>query len=63
MTVAARPKPQAPLRERLRELDDEIEQLVLAARQLQVEKRDVMDLLDKKWRGEDVPTSRQRERP
>ena len=56
MTVAARPKAQAPLRERLRELDDEVAQLVLAARQLQVSKRDVMDLLDKKWRDEDDAT-------
>lgn len=58
MTVAARPKAQAPLRERLRELDDEIAQLVLAARQLQVSKRDVLDVLDKKWRDDDDATGR-----
>jgi GntR family transcriptional regulator len=63
MTVAEQATAQAPLRERLRELDDEIEQLVLAARQLQVGKRDVMDLLDKKWRDEDDATGRQRTRP
>ena len=63
MTVADRATAQAPLRERLRELDDEIEQLVLAARQLQIGKRDVMDLLDKKWRDEDDATGRQRTRP
>jgi GntR family transcriptional regulator len=49
MTVATQPKTQTPLRERLRRLDDEVEALVLAARQLQVTKRDVLELLDKKW--------------
>jgi GntR family transcriptional regulator len=49
MTVAAQPKAQTPLRDRLRQLDDEVEALVLAARQLEVAKRDVVELLDKKW--------------
>jgi DNA-binding transcriptional regulator YhcF (GntR family) len=62
MTVAAQAKAQTPLRDRLRELDDEVEQLVLAARQLQVGKRDVMELLDKKWRDEDDATRPQRAR-
>jgi GntR family transcriptional regulator len=60
MTVAARPKPQSPLRDRLKQLDDEVEALVLAARQLEVAKRDVLDLLDKKWRDSDDSTGRQR---
>jgi len=49
MTVAARPKKETPLRERLRQLEDEAEALVLAARQLEVTKHDVMELLEKKW--------------
>jgi GntR family transcriptional regulator len=60
MTVAARPKPQSPLRDRLKQLDDEVEALVLAARQLEVAKRDVLDLLDKKWRDSDDSTGGQR---
>ena len=48
MTVAAR-RNQPALRERLRRLDHEAEQLVLAARQLQLAKRDVLELIDKKW--------------
>ena len=58
MTVAARPKSQTAPRERLRRLDHEAEQLVLAARQLQLEKRDVLDLIDKKWGDEDDSSSR-----
>ena len=49
MTVAAQPKSHAALRDRLRRLDHEAEQLVLAARQLQLEKRHVLELIDKKW--------------
>ena len=60
MTVAPRPKIQAPLRDRLRQLNDEAEALVLAARQLQVTKRDVLELLDKKWGDTDDATGRQR---
>jgi len=52
MTVAAQPKSQAALRDRLRRLDHEAEQLVLAARQLQLEKRQVLELIDKKWGDE-----------
>src|SRR5262245_60149971 len=60
MTVAAQPKPHAPLRDRLRQLDDEVEALVLAARQLQVSKRDVLDVLNRKWGDTDDATGRQR---
>ena len=63
MTVAAHPKSQIPLRERLREIDDEIEQLLLAARQLQLSKREVLDLVDKSWGDEDDASSRRRTRP
>ena len=49
MTVATQPKSQAPARERLRRLDHEAAQLVLAARQLKLDKSDVLHLIDKKW--------------
>ncbi len=54
MTVAAQPGSGAPLPERLRQLDDEVEQLVLAARQLQLKKREVLDLVNRKWEKEDA---------
>jgi GntR family transcriptional regulator len=60
MTVAAGSRNQAAPRERLRRLDREAEQLVLAARQLQLEKRQVLDLIDKKWGEEDASGRRQR---
>jgi DNA-binding transcriptional regulator YhcF (GntR family) len=60
MTVAARPRSQAALRERLRRLDREAEQLVLAAKQLELAKSDVLDLIDKKWGDEHVASGRQR---
>jgi GntR family transcriptional regulator len=63
MTVAQHPKSQMALRERLREINDEIEQLVLAARQLQLKKREVLDLVDKSWGDEDDASSRRRARP
>jgi GntR family transcriptional regulator len=63
MTVALRQKNQAALKQRLQELEDEIRQLVLAARQLQLRKRDVVALLNKRWEDEeDDTTGRQRAR-
>jgi GntR family transcriptional regulator len=62
MTVAAQPSAQVPLRERLRQLDDEVEQLVQAARQLQLKKREVLELVDKRWGDEDAATARRRAR-
>jgi GntR family transcriptional regulator len=60
MTVAAQPRSQTAVRDRLRRLDREAEQLVLAARQLGLKKREVLDLIDKKWGDEDAAGSRQR---
>ena len=60
MTVAAQPKSQAALRERLRRLDREAEQLVLAAKQLELTKSDVLGLIDKKWGDEHAAGGRQR---
>jgi GntR family transcriptional regulator len=60
MTVAAQPRSQTAVRDRLRRLDHEAAQLVLAARQLGLKKREVLDLIDKKWGDEDAAGSRQR---
>ena len=62
MTVATRQKNPAALKQRLQQLEDEVEQLVLAARQLQLRKRDVVDLLNKRWEDEDDGSNRQRTR-
>src|SRR5690606_18321857 len=49
MTVAQRPRPQAPLRDRLRQIEDEVDRLVLAAQQLELEPEQVMTLIEKRW--------------
>jgi GntR family transcriptional regulator len=49
MTVAAQTRAQAPRNDRLGQLDDELDQLVLAARQLDVSQEDVIKALRKKW--------------
>src|SRR5690606_10216738 len=48
MTVAQRPRP-APLRDRLRQIEDEVDRLVLAAQQLELEPEQVMTLIEKRW--------------
>ena len=60
MTVAAQSRSQTAVRDRLRRLDREAEQLVLAARQLGLKKREVLDLIDKKWGDENAAGGRQR---
>jgi GntR family transcriptional regulator len=54
MRVAARRKNQAALTERLDQLAGPVEDLVLAARQLEIGKRDLVSLLNKKWEDGDV---------
>lgn len=49
MTVARRPRPQAPLRDRLRQIEDEVDRLVLAAQQLELDPEQVKTLIDKRW--------------
>jgi len=49
MTVAQRPRPQAPLRDRLRQIEDEVDRLVLAAKQLELGPDQVKTLIEKRW--------------
>jgi GntR family transcriptional regulator len=54
MRVAARRKNQAALTERLDQLAAPVEDLVLAARQLEISKKDLVTLVNKKWEDGDV---------
>jgi hypothetical protein len=49
MTVAAQTRTQAPRTHRLEQLEDELDQLVLAARQLEVTQDDLIKALRRKW--------------
>jgi len=49
MTVAAQTRAQAPRAHRLEQLDVELDQLVLAARQLEVTQEDLIKALRRKW--------------
>jgi GntR family transcriptional regulator len=49
MTVAAQTRTQAPRTHRLEQLEDELDQLVLAARQLEVTQEDLIKALRRKW--------------
>jgi GntR family transcriptional regulator len=49
MTIAAQARAQAPRAHRLEKLEDELDQLVLAARQLEVTQDDLIKALRRKW--------------
>ena len=49
MTVATQTRTQAPRTHRLEQLEDELDQLVLAARQLEVSQEDLIKALRRKW--------------
>jgi GntR family transcriptional regulator len=53
MTVAGRPRTESPQSERLRQLEPQLGQLVLAAHQLQLPQTDVVKALRKKWENRD----------
>jgi outer membrane protein TolC len=53
MRVAARRRSQAPLAQRLAQLDRTVTELVLAARQLEVDKKELVALLNEKWEDGD----------
>jgi GntR family transcriptional regulator len=54
MRVAAGQRQQAPLAKRLRHVERSVEELVLAARQLELTKKDVAKLLNDKWEDGDA---------
>jgi len=53
MRVAARRRNQAALTERLRQVEHKVEELVHAARQLEISKKDLTGLLNQKWEDGD----------
>jgi GntR family transcriptional regulator len=63
MTVAPRRgRTQAPRAARLKELEPQLEHLILAARQLELEADDVIEALQTKWEVSDGPALRGRAR-
>ena len=52
MTIAAQSRAQAPRTQRLQQLDSQVDQLVLAARQLELSQDDLFKGIRKKWSGE-----------
>jgi GntR family transcriptional regulator len=53
MTVAARPDAKAPLETRIEELEPHLENLILAARQLELDANELVDALRSKWEKND----------
>ena len=53
MRVAARRRAQAPLAQRLSQIERSVTELVLAARQLEVGKKELLTLLNEKWEDGD----------
>jgi len=49
MRVAARRRNQAPLTQRLQQLEREVSELVLAARQLEIGKKELLALVGEQW--------------
>ena len=62
MTVAPRARRQGSRHERARQLEEQIEQLVFAARQLELQKEDLNALIERTWEEKDADTRRQRTR-
>ena len=52
MTIAAQTRAQAPRTQRLQQLDTQVEQIVLAARQLELSQEDLFKAIRKKWSEE-----------
>jgi GntR family transcriptional regulator len=52
MTVAAQTRAQAPRGQRLQQLDTQVEQIVLAARQLELSQEDLLKAIRRKWSEE-----------
>ena len=49
MTIADQARAQSPLTKRLQQLEPQLEQLILAAHQLQLSEADLLKALRKKW--------------
>jgi len=60
MTVAARSPRAAPRAQRRKQLQADIRQLVFAARQLELDKEDVVALIEENWEDENAGSGRQR---
>ena len=54
MRVAARRRNQAPLTQRLQQLEREVSELVLAARQLEIGKKELLALVAEQWEKSDA---------
>ncbi|MGC3980320.1 MAG: GntR family transcriptional regulator [Steroidobacteraceae bacterium] len=54
MTVAAQKHNQSPLPQRLKQIEAQVEHLVLSAKQLQLSHKDLQALMKKHWEDEDV---------
>ena len=63
MTVAAQRKAKEPLAARLKQLDPQLDALVLAARQLEVGVDEAVEALKAKWEMSDDRSARGRARP
>jgi GntR family transcriptional regulator len=55
MTVAAGRRAQAPLSQRLKQLEPQVRQLVHSARQLELTSKDIATLIDRSWEKNDEP--------
>jgi GntR family transcriptional regulator len=53
MTVAASRRSQQPISQRLRQVESQLVQLISAARQLDIPREDLVELLEKRWRQND----------
>jgi GntR family transcriptional regulator len=53
MTVAASRRSQQPISQRLRQVESQLVQLISAARQLDIPREDLVELLEKRWRQKD----------
>ena len=49
MTIAGQPRAQSPLTKRLQQIEPQLEQLILAARQLELSEADLVKALHRKW--------------
>jgi GntR family transcriptional regulator len=63
MTIAKPARAQAPLAKRLEQLEPQVEQVALAARQLELSEKDAVKALHDAWEKTDVESVHRRTRP